>query len=51
MKEKQQHRRRVMRMRKGKDGDEQQTGREEKKMHMGGYSIGNSSPKGASEAI
>ena len=43
-----------MRMRKGKDGDEQQTGRDKEKMHVGGgggYSIGNSSPKSASEAI
>ena len=31
-----QHMRSVMRMRKGKDGNEQQTGREEKRMHMGG---------------
>ena len=34
-----------MRMRKGKDGDEQQTRGDEKRMHTGGYSIGNSSPK------
>ena len=35
MTKKGQHRRRVMRMKKGKDGDDQQTGREEMKMHMG----------------
>ena len=34
-------------MRKGKDGDEQQIRRNKKRMHMGGYSIGNSSPKSA----